>query len=83
MARLVVGALMMALVAFGADVVVYGGSAAGVTAAIAARQSGREVVLVAPERHVGGFAVEGLGSSDINNHWFRNDEAVGGLAREF
>jgi hypothetical protein len=40
-------------------------------------------VLAAPERHLGGFAVEGLGSSDINNHWFRNDEAVGGLAREF
>jgi hypothetical protein len=74
---------MMTMLAKGADVVVYGGSAAGVTAAIAARQSGREVVLVAPERHVGGFAVEGLGGSDINNHWFRNDEAVGGLAREF
>ena len=78
-------ALLVALagLAVGADVVVYGGSSAGVMAAIAARQSGRTVVLAAPERHLGGFAVEGLGSSDINNHWFRNDEAVGGLAREF
>jgi 2-polyprenyl-6-methoxyphenol hydroxylase-like FAD-dependent oxidoreductase len=44
MARLLVGALMLLMAAFGADVVVYGGSAAGVTAAIAARESGREVV---------------------------------------
>jgi len=65
------------------EVVVYGGSSAGVTAAIEASRSGREVVLVSPEKQVGGFAVEGLGSSDINNHWFRNDVAVGGLAREF
>ncbi len=44
---------------------------------------GRSVVLVAPETHVGGMPVEGLGSADINNHWFHNDVAVGGLAREF
>ncbi len=44
---------------------------------------GRSVVLVAPEKHVGGIAVEGLGSGDVDNHWFQNDIAIGGLALEF
>ena len=66
-----------------ADVVVYGGTAAGVAAAVQSARMGRSVVLVAPERHIGGMVVEGLGSADINNHWFRNDYAVGGIAMEF
>lgn len=65
------------------DVVVYGGSAAAVTAAVQADRMGRTVALVAPEKHLGGAMVEGLGSSDINNHWFRNDYALGGLAAAF
>lgn len=69
--------------ALSADVIVYGGTAAGITAALQARRLGRTVLLVAPERHLGGMSVEGLGSSDINNHPFRNDLAVGGLARDF
>jgi hypothetical protein len=44
---------------------------------------GRSVVLVEPGGHIGGMSVEGLGSSDINNHNFRNDVAIGGLAGEF
>lgn len=77
--------LLAAVQAFAleADIVVYGGSAAGVSAAVQAARMGRSVVLVAPERHLGGMAVEGLGSADINNHWFRNDTALGGIAREF
>lgn len=66
-----------------AEIVIYGGTAAGVTAAVQARRMGRSVALVAPEKHVGGIAVDGLGSGDINNHWFRNDYAIGGLAAEF
>lgn len=65
------------------DVLVYGGTAAGVMAAVQTARMGRSVVLVAPEMHLGGIIVEGLGSGDINNHWFQNDLAVGGLAREF
>ena len=67
----------------GADVVVYGGTAAGVAAAVQVARMGRSVVLVAPEKHLGGMAVEGLGGGDVNNHWFANDVAIGGLAREF
>jgi hypothetical protein len=66
-----------------AEIVVYGGSAAGVAAAVEAKRSGRDVLLVAPEKHLGGLSVEGLGASDINNHWFRNDVAAGGIALEF
>lgn len=65
------------------DVVVYGGSAAGVASAVQVSRMGRSVALVAPEKHIGGMVVEGLGSADINNHWFANEPAVGGIAREF
>ena len=60
------------------DVVVYGGTSAGVIAAVQARALGRSVVLVCPERHVGGLSASGLGWTDSG------DKAViGGLAREF
>jgi len=65
------------------DVVIYGGSVAGVMAAVQAARMGRTVALVAPEKHLGGITVNGLGGSDIDNHWFRNSDAVGGIAREF
>ncbi|MBL8179069.1 MAG: FAD-dependent oxidoreductase [Bryobacterales bacterium] len=65
------------------DVVIYGGAAAAVSAAVEISRGGRSVAIVAPEQHIGGIMVDGLGSADINNHWFRNDAAVGGLAAEF
>jgi hypothetical protein len=65
------------------DVLVYGGTAAGVSAAVQSARMGHKVLLVAPEAHIGGIAVDGLGSADINNHWFKNDVAVGGIAAEF
>jgi hypothetical protein len=66
-----------------AEIVIYGASAAGVAAAVESARAGRRAVLVEPGQHPGGMSVEGLGSSDINNHEFRNDYAVGGVAREF
>ena len=60
------------------DVCVYGGTSAGVIAAIQAARDGRRVVLVAPEAHVGGMTTGGLSWSD-----FGNKDAIGGLAREF
>lgn len=66
-----------------AEIVVYGGTSAGVMAAVQAARLRQAVVLVAPEKHLGGIVVEGLGGADINNHWFQNDYALGGLAREF
>lgn len=66
------------------DVVVYGGSSAGFTAAIQVAKLGKTVALLEPSLHVGGMNVEGLGGTDIDNHAeFQNSVAVGGLALEF
>jgi hypothetical protein len=60
------------------DVVVYGGNAAGVVAAVHARRIGRTVVLLEPGRHLGGLTSGGLGNTDIGNKG-----AIGGLSRRF
>jgi hypothetical protein len=66
------------------DVVVYGGTAGGFTAAIQVARMGKSVALLEPTSHIGGNVVEGLGGTDIDNHKsFQNSVAVGGLALEF
>ena len=60
------------------DVVVYGGTAAGVAAAVQACRMGCSVVLVEPTRRLGGLSSGGLGQTDIGNK-----AAIGGLARQF
>ncbi|MBN2063898.1 MAG: FAD-dependent oxidoreductase, partial [Sedimentisphaerales bacterium] len=60
------------------DIVVYGGSCSGITAAIQAKRMGRSVVLLCPEEHVGGLTISGLGWTDT-----KDVNAIGGLAREF
>ena len=60
------------------DLVVYGGTSAGVAAAVQASRLGRSVVLVAPDRHLGGLSASGLGFTDTGNK-----AVIGGLAREF
>ncbi len=61
-----------------ADIVIYGGTSAGVMAAVQARRMGCRVVLVCPERHLGGMTSSGLGWTDTGNK-----AVIGGLAREF
>jgi hypothetical protein len=61
------------------DVVVYGATAGGAIAAIAAAQEGMRVALVEPGRHVGGMLTGGLGKTDMD----RQENVIGGLAREF
>jgi len=66
------------------DVVIYGGTPAGVAAAIQSSRMGLKVALLEPGDHLGGMLVEGLGGSDIDNHLpFQNSVAVGGIALEF
>jgi len=66
------------------DVVVYGGTAGGLTAAIQVARMGKSVAILEPTNHMGGNVVEGLGGTDIDNHKeFQNSGAVGGLALEF
>jgi len=60
------------------DVVVYGGTSGGVTAAIQAKLMGKSVVLIEPGRHIGGLTSGGLGATDIGNK-----AAIGGLSRQF
>jgi hypothetical protein len=65
------------------DLCIYGGTSAGVIAAVQGAKMGKKVVLVEAGQHLGGMSVEGLGGSDIDNQPFRNSPAVGGLALEF
>lgn len=61
-----------------ADVCVYGGTAAGVAAAVEAGRMGKKVVLLEFGNHLGGMTSGGLGATDIGNKG-----AIGGIAREF
>ena len=61
-----------------ADVVVFGATAAGVTAAVAAREAGATTLLVAPDGHVGGMVSGGLSWTDVGDR-----RVLGGLARRF
>ncbi|MCB1122756.1 MAG: FAD-dependent oxidoreductase, partial [Verrucomicrobiae bacterium] len=60
------------------DVVVYGATSAGVIAAVQASSMGKSVVLVGPDKHLGGLSSGGLGFTDSGKK-----EVIGGLSREF
>ena len=60
------------------DLVIYGGTSAGVIAAVQAKQMGMSVVVVSPDRHLGGMTSSGLGWTDSGDK-----SVIGGLAREF
>ena len=60
------------------DIVVYGGTAAGVVAAVQAKKMGKSVILVGPDKHLGGLSSGGLGFTDTGNK-----AVIGGLSREF
>ncbi|QQS49289.1 MAG: FAD-dependent oxidoreductase [Acidobacteriota bacterium] len=62
----------------GYDLVIYGGTAAAVTAAVQAKKMGKSVIIVSPDRHLGGLSSGGLGFTDTGNK-----AVIGGLAREF
>ncbi|MEO6724936.1 MAG: FAD-dependent oxidoreductase [Blastocatellia bacterium] len=60
------------------DLVIYGGTAAAVTAAVQAKIMGKTVIIVSPDKHLGGLSGGGLGFTDTGNK-----AVIGGLAREF
>lgn len=60
------------------DVVVYGGTAAGVATAVQVRRMGGTVVIIEPSNRLGGLTTGGLGQTDIGNK-----AAIGGISREF
>lgn len=61
-----------------ADVIIYGGTSAAVTAAVQVIKSGKTVLVVSPDKHLGGLSAGGLGFTDTGNK-----SVIGGLAREF
>jgi len=61
-----------------ADVIIYGGSSAGISAAIQTARHGNSVILIEPGTRLGGLTTGGLGQTDIGNK-----QVVGGIAREF
>lgn len=60
------------------DICVYGGTSAGVIAAYTAKQLHKTVLLVSPDKHLGGLTSGGLGYTDIGNKY-----AITGLSRDF
>jgi hypothetical protein len=60
------------------DVCIFGGTSAGVIAAVQAATMGKTAVVVEPGKHLGGLTASGLGWTDIGNK-----AAIGGLSRDF
>ena len=60
------------------DICIYGGTVAGVAAAVQASRMGKTAVIAEPGDHLGGMSSGGLGATDIGNK-----AAIGGIAREF
>jgi hypothetical protein len=61
-----------------ADLIIYGNTSAGISAAVEATRSGLSVIVVGPDKHLGGLTAGGLGWTDSGNK-----EVIGGFAREF
>lgn len=60
------------------DICIYGSTPSAVMAAVQAARMGKSVVIVTPDRHLGGMSSSGLGFADTGN-----TAVIGGLAREF
>ena len=61
-----------------ADICIYGGTSAGVAAAVEASRLGKSAILLEPGSRVGGLSSGGLGCTD-----FGNKDVIGGISREF
>lgn len=61
-----------------ADLVIYGGTSAAVATAVQATRMGKSVIIVSPDKHLGGLSSSGLGFTDTGNK-----AVIGGIAREF
>ncbi len=69
---------LSALQAADYDLVIYGGTSPGVIAAVQAKKLGKSVIIVGPDKHLGGLSSGGLGFTDTGNKG-----VIGGLARDF
>ena len=60
------------------EIVIYGGTSAGITAAIQAARMNNTVLIIEPSNRLGGQTTGGLGQTDIGNK-----HAIGGISKEF
>jgi len=63
---------------YNADVIIYGGTSAAITAAVQVKKMGKSVIIVSPDKHLGGLTTGGLGYTDTGNK-----TVIGGLSKEF
>ncbi|WP_435654673.1 FAD-dependent oxidoreductase [Cellulophaga baltica] len=61
-----------------ADVIIYGGTSAAIASAIQLKRMGKSVLVVCPEKHIGGLSSSGLGFTDLGNK-----RVIGGISKEF
>lgn len=60
------------------DIVIYGGTSAGVAAAVQAARMDKSVILIEPGKYLGGLTSGGLGRTDSGDK-----SVIGGISREF
>ena len=60
------------------DVVIYGGTSAAIIAAVQAKKMGKTVIVISPDKHLGGLSSGGLGFTDSGDK-----SVIGGLSRDF
>jgi len=63
---------------FKADIIIYGGTSAAITAGVQAVRMKKSVIIVSPDKHLGGLSSSGLGFTDTGDK-----SVIGGLSREF
>ena len=60
------------------DLVIYGGTPAGIAAGVTAAREDASVVIIEPAKWIGGMVTGGLSKTDVGN-----EKIIGGFAREF
>ena len=60
------------------DLVIYGSTPAALSAAVQAKRMGKSVIVVSPEKRIGGMTTGGLGRTDVGDM-----SVFGGVAEEF
>lgn len=78
LAALLTGQATSAADAISRDVVIYGGTSAAIATAVQVKRMGHSVIVVSPDKHLGGLSSGGLGYTDSGNK-----DAIGGISREF
>ncbi len=61
-----------------ADIIIYGGTSSAIAAAVEAKKSGKTVIIVSPDKHLGGLSSGGLGYTDTGDK-----TVIGGISKEF